>query len=82
MSGLVWMIWLASVYWVYRKLKPDLFMLAGGCLSGIIVLVAFLSKHTLNSGGTGALLLIFLVVISLGAGAAVWLRKVHQEMHP
>lgn len=82
LSGLVWMIWLASVYWVYRKLKPDLFMLAGGCLSGIIVLVAFLSKHTLKSGGAGALLLIFLVVISLGAGAAVWLRKVRQEMHP
>lgn len=81
LSGLVWMIWLASLYWVYRKLKPDLFMLAGGCLSGIVVLVAFLSKHTLNSGFGGAFLLISLVVISLSAGAAIWLRKVHQEIH-
>lgn len=82
LAGLVWIIWLVSMYFVYRKAKPDLFMLAGGCLSGIVVIVAFLSKHILSSGDAGAFLFISLVVIGLGAGSAIWLKKVHRELHP
>ena len=58
---LVWGLWLASLYFVYRKIKPDLFMLAGGCLSGIVVSVIFLSKHMLNDDVPGSFLFIALV---------------------
>lgn len=78
-SGLVWMIWLAALYFAYRKIKPDLFMLAGGCLSGIVVVVVFLSNQMLDDFEAGAFLLLALVVIGLGTGAAVWLRNVNRE---
>lgn len=78
LSGLVWAIWLAVLYFIYRKIRPDLFMLAGGCLSGIVVLVAFLSKYMLEDGTAGGFLFLALVVIGLGTGAAVWLRTIHR----
>lgn len=82
LSALAWMIWLGCVYWVYRKIKPDLYMLAGGCLSGIIVVVSFMSRHMLNRGDAATFLFISLIVVGLGTGSAVWLKKVHRELHP
>lgn len=79
LPGLVWAISLAALYFVYRKMKPDLFMLAGGCLSGIVVLVTFLSKQMLGNGSSGSFLFLALLVIGLGTGAAVWLRNIHRE---
>jgi uncharacterized membrane protein len=73
-----WAIWLALLYFIYRNIKPDLFMLAGGCLSGIVVLVSFLARHMLEGDSAGGFLLLALVVIGLGAGAAIWLRSVHR----
>jgi len=78
-SGLVWAIWLAAVYFIYRKIRPDLFVLAGGCLSGITVSVSFLGKYMLNHGSSESFLFLALLVIGMGAGAAYWLKKVHQE---
>lgn len=75
--GLVWAIWLAALYFVYRKIRPDLFMLAGGCLSGIVVLVTFLSKYMLKN--PVGFLFLALLIIGMGTGAAVWLRNVHRE---
>ena len=77
--GSVWAIWLAILYFVYRKIVPDLFMLAGGCLSGIVVLITFLSKHLLQHSGSGSFLFLALLVIGLGAGAAIWLKNIHRE---
>ncbi len=81
LSGLVWMIWLSVLYYFYRRIKTDLFMLAGGCLSGIVVLITLMSKQMLNDWSAGSFLILFFMVISLGAGAAVWLRNVYQEWH-
>ncbi len=78
-SGLVWVIWLASMFFVYRKVISDLFMLAGCCLSGIMVSVSFLGKYLLKDVFPGGLLFLALVVIGMGAGAAFWLKNVHQE---
>jgi len=78
LGGLVWAIWLAALYGAYRKLKPDLFMLAGGCLSGIVVIVGFIASHM--SGDAGGLFLISLLIIGLASGAAAWLRKLQREM--
>ncbi len=77
--GLVWAFWLVAMYYVYRKVKPDLFMLAGCCLSTITVTVSFLGKHMLQHGDAGAFLFLALIVIGMGGGAAIWLKNVHQE---
>lgn len=77
--GLAWAIWMAGMYGAYRKLKPDLFMLAGLCLSGIVVTVAFLGKLLLEDGDAGGFLVIAMITIGMGAGAALWLKRVHQE---
>ena len=79
LPGLVWAIWLALLYFIYGKIRPDLFMLAGGCLSAITVSVSFLGKHILTDGSSGGFLLLALLVIGMGAGAAFWLKNVHQE---
>ncbi|WP_028580064.1 DUF2157 domain-containing protein [Desulfogranum japonicum] len=77
--ALVWVIWLAAMYYIYRKLKRDIFMLAGCCLSVITITVSFLGKHMLTHMEPAAFLLLALIVIGMGSGSALWLKKVHQE---
>lgn len=79
LPALVWTAWLASMFYVYRRKKPDLFMLAGCCLSAITVTVSFTAKHILPSDSAASFLLLALLVIGLGAGAAFWLKSVHRE---
>jgi hypothetical protein len=75
----VWVLFLASFYLFYRKLQVNLFMLAGGCLSGIVVTVALLAEALLHQGEPAAYLLVSIIVIGLGVGAAFWLKKVQME---
>ncbi len=79
-AWLVWIGWGGAGYYFYRKVKLDLFMLAGGCLSGIVVIVAFLSKYVIDDAGDGGFLLVALVVMGLGSGSAVWLKKIDKEL--
>jgi uncharacterized membrane protein len=79
LPGLAWVAWMACMYVFYRKIKPDLFMLAGCCLSTITVAVCFLSEHLLKSSSAGSFLLLALMVVGMGAGAAFWLKNIHQE---
>jgi len=79
----VWALWLGAIYYYYTKYRPDLFMLAGICMSAIVVVVTFFARHLLREGGDpGSFLFLAILVIGMGAGAAVWLRKKHREMHP
>lgn len=78
-SILIWLCWMPTLYFVYRKIRQDLFMLAGMCLSGIMVVISFLSHAILNGFEAGGFLLIAIVLIGIGSGATVWLKKVHQE---
>ncbi|MEJ2033595.1 MAG: DUF2157 domain-containing protein [Deltaproteobacteria bacterium] len=80
LPALAWALWLASMYLIYRRAKPDLFMLAGCCLSGITVVVCFLAKHLLVHENSGAFLLLSMVVVGMGAAAAFWLKNVHREL--
>jgi uncharacterized membrane protein len=77
--GLAWALWLVAMYYVYRKVKLDLFMLAGCCLSIITITVSFLGKHMLRHGDAGAFLFLAFIVIGMGGGAALWLKNVHRE---
>ncbi|MDX8395648.1 MAG: DUF2157 domain-containing protein [Mariprofundaceae bacterium] len=79
-NGSIWCVWLGALYLFYRTKKPNLFMLAGGCLSAIIVLIVFFSKHFLAFNHMGGFLFIALLTIVLGASAAKWLKNIHQEL--
>jgi len=79
-STIIWLLWLAGLYVVYRLKKPDLFMLAGGCLSGIVVVASFLARHLLDHDDAGGFLLLALIIIGLGTGSAIWLRNVHRKL--
>ena len=77
---LAWLLFSAALFFYYRKIKIDVFMLAGGCLSGIVVIVAFIANFL--SGGideAGIFLLLALLIIGLSSAAAIWLRKVQRE---
>ena len=55
----------------------DLFVLAGGCLSVIVVVTAFLGKNILDSrAAEGGFLFIALVVIAMAAASGWWLKQV------
>ncbi|TAK50614.1 MAG: DUF2157 domain-containing protein [Betaproteobacteria bacterium] len=76
-----WMAWLALAYFAYRNAIKDVYVLAGGALSVIVVAATFLGKHMLKAqADAGAFLLIGVVVIGLSAAAGYWLKRVASEM--
>lgn len=75
-----YLIWLAIAYIIYRHKVPDLFVLAGGVLSAIIVVTAWMGKWMLfDHGSAGSFLMIGLVVIGLSAAGGVWLKSIALE---
>ena len=77
---LVHFVWLTAAYLFYRHKFQDVFVLAGGVLSAIIVVTAGLSRLMLNHGDSaGSLLLIGLVVIGLSAAGGYWLKSIALE---
>jgi uncharacterized membrane protein len=74
-SLLAWVAWIAAAYVVYRHLVQGVFVLAGGTLSVIVVVAAFLGRHVVD-GEAGGFLLIGMIVIALSAGGGYWLRSV------
>ncbi|WP_104204563.1 DUF2157 domain-containing protein [Billgrantia saliphila] len=77
---LAYAAWLVALYAAYRHWRPDLFMLAGGCLSLILVITLFLARHLLWHTEAGGFLLLAVVVLGLGAAAVYWLKRLHGEM--
>ncbi len=80
-TGLVWIAWLVALAVIYRKIWPDLFMLAGVSMSAIVVTITYIARHLFDDWNAGSFLFLALLVIAMGAGAAVWLRNVHRELH-
>jgi uncharacterized membrane protein len=73
-------VWLACVYVAYRLPMRDLLVLAGGCLSIIVVVTAFLARNLIEGwGGSGAYLFIALVVIAMAGGLGWWLKETARE---
>ncbi len=75
----VWLAWLAAAYAIYRSRVKDLYVLAGGVLSTVVVVASFLSEHLLQRSEAGGFLLIGLVVIGLSAAGGWWLRELAKE---
>ena len=67
-SLLIWLNYLFVLYMYYRKKKPDLFMLAGGCLSVSIVILVFIAQHTIGSGSS---LVFSVLIIALGGASSM-----------
>ena len=78
-SILVWLAWMSLFYLTYRKFRPDLFMLAGMCLSGTLIIVSFLTHVIIDDFEAGGFLLIAMALIGIGSGATIWLKRIHQE---
>ncbi|MES2102423.1 MAG: DUF2157 domain-containing protein [Pseudomonadota bacterium] len=78
-AALVYLLWIAAAYAVYRHALRDIFVLVGGVLSAIIVVSALLSKLMLSHDEGGAFLLIGMIVIGLSAAGGLWLKKVATE---
>ena len=79
-GGPGWLAWLGATYYVYRRVATDLFVLAGGVLSLIVVVATFLGRHLLEGRAeAGAFLLIGMVVIGLSAAGGIWLKNVANE---
>jgi hypothetical protein len=72
-----WLAWLAVAYAVHRRRIPDLYVLAGGVLSVIVVVVALILQRLDTEATT--LLLTAVVVVGLSAAGAAWLRRVARE---
>lgn len=78
---LAYLAWMAGAYAYYRHRLPDVFVLAGGVLSVIVVVTAFLSKQMLRHWEAGALLFIGLTIIGLSALGGLWLKSIAIEEH-
>lgn len=73
-----WMAWMAAAFWVYRYLLKDLFVLAGGLLSLIVVVVTAIIE-AVHFESAGMLLVIGLLVIGISAAGGWWLKQVANE---
>jgi uncharacterized membrane protein len=73
-----WLAWLAAAWAVYRRFVKDVFVLAGGVLSVIVVVATFFAKH-LSHGSAAGFLLVGLIVIALSAAGGWWLKNVATE---
>lgn len=80
--GVLWLLyplWLAALYVVYRRWRVELFMLAGGCLSAISVIAYLLANALFPRVEAGGLLLMAAVILGLSSLAVVWLKRVYRE---
>lgn len=77
----LYFIWAGTLYFVYRRIISDLFMLAGLCLSAIVVITSFFFHHILERHDSiaGFFFLTF-IVIAMAVAAAKWLKHIQKDM--
>lgn len=76
----LWLAWAAGTYTVYRRVVNDVYMLALGALSVIVVSATFVAKQ-MEFREAGSFLFMGLFVIALSAAAGYWLRRVAEQEH-
>jgi uncharacterized membrane protein len=75
----LWLVWLGVAYLVYRRWRRDLFVLAGGVSSVVIVAATLLLEH-MGLDDYGGFLVVALAVVGLSAVGTRWLQAVAAEM--
>jgi uncharacterized membrane protein len=73
-----WCVWIAAAYLMYRHWLKDVFVLAGGVLS-VVVMVTVLMAKGISRGSADAFLLIGMAVIGMSAAGGYWLKQVATE---
>ena len=74
------MAWLGAVYWAYRVVKVEIFMLSMGCFSFSIVVINVLIKIIpWRHFEIGAIFFVGAVFIGLGKVSASWLKSLQKE---
>lgn len=74
----LWLGWMAAAYAAYRRWLKDVYVLAGGVLSAIVVIAALFGK-SLSHSDAGGFLFMGLVIIGLSAAGGWWLKSVINE---
>lgn len=74
----LWLAWMAAAYAFYRHATRDVFVLAGGVLSAIVVIAVLLAKQ-MRFAEAGGFLFLGLVVVGLSAAGGWWLKQVANE---
>ncbi len=80
-SIMAWLIWLGTIYYVYRRQRVDLYILTGGVLSIVVTTSVFFTQHLLTRNSVFSLVLLTMLVLGLSAAGGWWLRKILEEMH-
>lgn len=74
----LWCAWIAAAYVAYRYWVKDVYVLAGGVLSVIVIATTFIVKQT-HSADAGMFLFVGLLVIGMSAAGGFWLKQVATE---
>lgn len=74
----LWLAWIAAAYVAYRHWTKDVYVLAGGVLSVIVMTTTFLGKQ-MAMREAGAFLFLGLLVIGMSAAGGYWLKQVATE---
>ena len=74
----LWCAWIAVAYIAYRHWVKDVYVLAGGVLSAIVITTTLILKQ-LKMADSGALLFIGMLVIGMSAAGGYWLKQVATE---
>jgi uncharacterized membrane protein len=74
----LWCAWIAAAYFVYRHWVKDVYVLAGGVLSVIVITATFVAKQ-MHMRDAGAYLFLGLLVIGMSAAGGYWLKQVATE---
>ena len=73
-----WVAWMVAAYALYRHKVKDLFVLAGGVLSVVVVVSTVVIRHLFRVDA-GAFLLVGLLVIGISAAGGWWLKSIAAE---
>jgi uncharacterized membrane protein len=73
-----WIAWMIAAYVLYRHKVKDLFVLAGGVLSIVVVVSTFVVRHFFRVDA-GAFLFVGLLVIGISAAGGWWLKSIAAE---
>ncbi len=74
----LWLAWMVAAYVVYRHLARDVYVLAVGVLSAIVVVASFVANG-ISHAEAGVFLLVGLLVIGMSAAGGYWLKLVATE---
>jgi len=74
----LWCAWIVAAYAAYRHWVKDVYVLAGGVLSVIVVTTTFVAKQ-MAMREAGAFLFLGLLVIGMSAAGGYWLKQVATE---